>query len=89
MISRILENRRFFVTRRGLGAKMGNVSLEEPRALVQQLVSKFLPESDISTLQNVSLSFNQLLAARQKKMAQSRETLQRKTVAQDALLLTL
>lgn len=55
---------------------MSNVSLEEPRALVQQLVTKFLPENDISSIQTVSLNFNQLLIARQKKMAQSRETLQ-------------
>ena len=58
--------------------QMSNISLEEPRALVQQLVTKFLPENDISAIQSVSSNFNQLLAARQKKMSQSRETLQRK-----------
>lgn len=55
---------------------MTNMSLEEPRALVQQLVTKFLPENDISSIQSVSSNFNQLISARQKKMAQSRETLQ-------------
>lgn len=55
---------------------MTNLSLEEPRALVQQLVTKFMPENDALSIQNVSTSFNQLLMARQKKMAQSRETLQ-------------
>lgn len=58
---------------------MTNVSLEEPRALVQQLVTKFLPENDATAIQSVSASFGQLLAVRQKKMAQSRETLQRTT----------
>lgn len=58
---------------------MTNMSFEEPRALVQQLVTKFLPENDIVSIQSVSANFNQLLTARQKKMAQSRETLQRKT----------
>jgi hypothetical protein len=60
---------------------MTNVSLEEPRALVQQLVTKFLPENDALSIQSVSSSFNQLLMARQKKMAQSRETLQCKLEA--------
>lgn len=55
---------------------MSNFSLEEPRALVQQLVTKFLPENDISAIQSVSSNFNNLLNDRQKKMAQSRETLQ-------------
>lgn len=55
-----------------------NVSLEEPRALVQQLVTKFLPENDMSSIQAVSSNFNQLLTVRKKKIAQSRETLQRK-----------
>lgn len=55
------------------------MSLEEPRALVQQLVTKFLPENDIISIQSVSANFNQLLTARQKKIAQSRETLQCKT----------
>ena len=58
---------------------MSNISLEEPRALVQQLVTKFLPENDMSSIQSVSSNFNQLLTARQKKAAQSRETLQRNT----------
>ena len=57
--------------------QMSNISLEEPRALVQQLVTKFLPENDIAAIQSVSSNFNQLLTARQKKMSQSRETLQR------------
>ena len=57
--------------------EMTNMSLEEPRALVQQLVTKFLPENDIISIQSVSANFNQLLSARQKKMTQSRETLQR------------
>lgn len=63
---------------RGLknNTRMSNISLEEPRALVQQLVTKFLPENDISAIQSVSSNFNQLLTARQKKMSQSRETLQ-------------
>lgn len=55
---------------------MSNISLEEPRALVQQLVTKFLPENDIAAIQSVSSNFNQLLTTRQKKMSQSRETLQ-------------
>lgn len=55
---------------------MSNISLEEPRALVQQLVTKFLPENDSCSIQSVLSNFNQLLTARQKKMAQSRETLQ-------------
>ena len=55
---------------------MSNISLEEPRALVQQLVTKFLPENDSSAIQSVSSTFNQLLMARQKKMTQSREILQ-------------
>lgn len=58
---------------------MTNMSLEEPRALVQQLVTKFLPENDIISIQSVSANFNQLLTARQKKITQSRETLQCKT----------
>lgn len=61
---------------------MSNVSLEEPRALVQQLVTKFMPENDVISIQSVSGSFSQLLSARQKKMAQSRETLQCKKVIQ-------
>ena len=56
--------------------QMSSISLEEPRALVQQLVTKFLPENDINAIQSVSSNFNQLLNARQKKMSQSRETLQ-------------
>ena len=43
---------------------------------MQQLVTKFLPENDINAIQSVSSNFNQLLNARQKKMSQSRETLQ-------------
>ncbi len=68
---------------------MTNVSLEEPRALVQQLVTKFLPENDALSIQSVSTSFNQLLMARQKKMAQSRETLQRKFLCVNNSKLTI
>lgn len=68
----------------GSKTTMSHISLEEPRALVQQLVSKFLPENDSSSIQSVLSNFNQLLTSRQKKMAQSRETLQckKRTIVQ-------
>lgn len=52
------------------------VSLEEPRSLVQQLVTKFYPENDVSTITNIDRSHSKVQQARLKELSESHEQLQ-------------
>ena len=52
------------------------VSLEEPRSLVQQLVTKFYPENDAALITNIDQANAKILQGRQKELAASHELLQ-------------
>lgn len=53
-------------------------SLEEPRQVVQQLVTKFLANSDCASLIRINEAYETLQANRVRRMAASRDTLHRK-----------
>lgn len=52
------------------------VSLEEPRNLVQQLVTKFYPENDVAMIASIDQAHSKVVQARQRELAQSHEQLQ-------------
>ena len=52
------------------------VSLEEPRSLVQQLVTKFYPENDVAVISNIDRAHDKVVQARQRELAESHEQLQ-------------
>jgi hypothetical protein len=52
------------------------VSLEEPRSLVQQLVTKFYPENDVAVICNIDRAHAKVIQSRQKELSESHEQLQ-------------
>lgn len=52
------------------------VSLEEPRSLVQQLVTKFYPENDVAMITSIDRAHDKVVQARQRELAESHEQLQ-------------
>ena len=54
------------------------VSLEEPRSLVQQLVTKFYPENDVAMISNIDRAHAKVVHLRQKELSESHEELQGK-----------
>lgn len=52
------------------------VSLEEPRSLVQQLVTKFYPENDVAVITSIDRAHEKVVQARQHELAESHEQLQ-------------
>ena len=61
--------------------KQQQPSLEEPRSVVQQLVTKFHAPPDINSIQNINEAFESIQTVRAKKLANSRDTLHRMSIS--------